>query len=136
MLLSGANSKLPTGQAPSSAWLWPHPVRSTWYRCFWTKMTGLASHLTEASSTTCFLFVFFSFLRLTLFFACKALRLLSKAWGNIPQLFPFSLQIKFRRLFPFEYQATLLPYKENCFVDNLLAVGPKWGFGGFWLFLW
>lgn len=71
----------------------------------WATLADMASYLTEASSTTtCFLFFFFSMLRL--FFVDNVLGLLNKGWENTQQLFPFSLQIKFRGFFPFECQAT------------------------------
>lgn len=76
----------------------------------------LTPYLREASDTTLCFFILLDFVY-------KAGKLLTKACGNIQQLFPLSLQTQFRWLFPFNYQTTLRLQNEVCYVNNFLATG-------------
>lgn len=114
LFLYCANST-PAGEAPSA--IWPMASPSTFHLFAgpnWLTWPLTSQKLIVSQLSSFFFFFFSPFLMLRLFFVWKALKFPSKAWGNIQQLFPFSLHTKFRGLFLFECQATLRLYKENC----------------------
>ena len=118
-VISGVNRNRRPGALLCVVWVSP----ST-FHCVWELWSVCLARLTDTPPThSSFWFdkllpivfwAFFSFLLRSFFFFClQSWRLLSKCWGNMQQLFPFSLQIKFRGVHPFKCRATLFIQKNE-----------------------